>query len=151
MPWALPESSAPALAPLLLFVLNTGEFEIRGEDIGHQRCRGRGYAALVKAIRRPEPRAQVRHFGTVSAALADGFVIDGDDGLVVYVNAAEVARSGVSLRAGDRLEYSILLGAAAVDVTLATHNGERPVTEPQVDDRHLLDGIAGAVAWSAAA
>jgi hypothetical protein len=54
---------------------------------------------------------------------------------VAYVNAAEVARSGV-LRAGDRIEYSIRLGGAAVAVTLAT--------EPQADDRHLLDGVAKA-------
>jgi hypothetical protein len=37
------------------------------------------------------------------------------------------------LRAGDRIEYSIRLGGAAVAVTLAT--------EPQADDRHLLDGV----------
>ena len=45
-----------------------------------------------------------------------------------------MARSGVSLRAGAPIEYSILLGGAAVAVT----------TEPQVDERHLLDGVAKA-------
>jgi hypothetical protein len=126
-------------APLLLFVLNSGEFEIRGEDIGRQLRRGRGLAEMVQAIRFPTWRARtpVRHFGTVSAALADGgFIVDGDDGLVAYVSATEAARSGVSLRAGAPIEYSILLGGAAVAVTLAT--------EPQADDRHLLDGVAKA-------
>ncbi len=38
------------------------------------------------------------------------------------------------MRAGAPIEYSILLGGAAVAVT----------TEPQVDERHLLDGVAKA-------
>jgi hypothetical protein len=99
--------------------------------IDGRRC-GRGYAAMIKAIR--AARARNRHFVTVSAALADGFVIDGDDGLAAHLDAAEAARSGVACRPGDRVEYSIRLGGAAFDVTLAT--------EPQVDDRHLLDGVA---------
>jgi hypothetical protein len=80
----------------------------------------------------------------VSTVFADGgFSIDGDDGLPAYVNAAEATRSGVSLRPGDRLEYSILLGAAAFDVMpVAAPAGS--AGEPQVDDRHLLDGVAKA-------
>jgi hypothetical protein len=93
---------------------------------------------------------RARHFGTVSAALADGFVIGGDDGLAAHLDAAEAARSGVSLQAGDRVEFSIRLGGTAFDVMLAA-DARESAGEPQVDDRHLLDGIAGAVAWSAAA
>jgi hypothetical protein len=58
------------------------------------------------------------------------------------------ARSGVALRAGDRIEFSIGLGGAAFDVMLAT-DPRGSAGGPQVDDRHLLDGIAGCVAWSA--
>jgi hypothetical protein len=106
---------------------------------------------MVRAIRRPEPRTLVRHFGTVSTALTDGgFIIYGADGMPAHIDVAEAARSGVVLRAGDRVEFSIRLGGAAFDVMLAVAYVS-PSGEPQVDDRHLLDGIAGAVMWSAAA
>jgi hypothetical protein len=62
------------------------------------------------------------------------------------------------LEAGTAIEYSIRLSGAAFDIMLAAHQERlgtrehnRSAGEPQVDDRHLLDGIAGAVAWSAAA
>jgi hypothetical protein len=62
----------------------------------------------------------------------------------------EAVRSAGWLRAGDRIEFSIGLGGAAFDVMLAT-DPRGSAGEPQIDDRHLLDGVAGAVAWSAAA
>jgi hypothetical protein len=45
------------------------------------------------------------------------------------------------LQAGAAIEYSIRLGGSAFAVMLVTRPGERHGAEPQIDDRHLLDGV----------
>ncbi len=54
-----------------------------------------------------------------------------DDGLDVYLSAREAARAGVALHDGDRVEFAIAPGSAAVDVMLCSYTGERHRTAPR--------------------
>ena len=66
-----------------------------------------------------------RYFGTVASYCGALVVHRDDDGPDAFLSAREAAKSGVALQAGDRVEFSIAPGSAAVDVMLCAYSGER--------------------------
>lgn len=66
-----------------------------------------------------------RYFGTV-AALHGALIVRRDDGGPdAFLCVREAARAGVALQAGDRVEFAIAPGGAAVDVMLCAYSGGR--------------------------
>jgi hypothetical protein len=66
-----------------------------------------------------------RYFGTVAAHHGALVVRRADDGPDAFLSAREAAKAGVGLQAGDRVEFSIAPGGAAVDVMLCAYRGGR--------------------------
>ena len=68
---------------------------------------------------------EYRYFGTVSAYRGGLLVHRDDDGPDAFLSAREAAKARVVLKEGDRIEFSVAPGAAAVDVMLLAYSGER--------------------------
>jgi cold shock CspA family protein len=69
-----------------------------------------------------------RYFGEVVKLVGIGAVIvrRDDGGPDAFLNAREAAKVGVGeIHAGDRIEFSVAPGAAAVDVMLCAYSDER--------------------------
>jgi hypothetical protein len=66
-----------------------------------------------------------RYFGTVAAYRGTLVVRRDDDGPHAFMSAREAAKASVGLQAGDRVEFSIAPGGAAVDVMLCAYSGKR--------------------------
>jgi hypothetical protein len=82
---------------------------------------------------------QHRYFGTVAAHHGALVVRRDDDGSDAFLGAREAAKAGVGLQAGDRIEFSIAPGGAAVDVMLCAYSGERhhgPRVLPPLSSRY---------------
>ena len=87
----------------------------------------------MRRLPRKAPDAQplVRVITAVQLGMRDASVRGGllvrrdDDGPDLFLSAREALKSGVVIHAGDRIEFSVAPGAAAVDVMLCAYSGER--------------------------
>jgi hypothetical protein len=68
--------------------------------------------------------AQTRYFGTIALYRGALIVHRDDDGGDAFLSAREALKAGVVLHVGDRIEFSVAPGAAAVDVMLCAYSGE---------------------------
>ena len=81
-----------------------------------------------------------RYFGTGAAYRSALVVRRDDDGPDAFLSARVAAKAGVGLQAGDRIEFSIASGGAAVDVCLATYCGDRHRCHQALEVRRGFSG-----------